>query len=151
MTRGCVEDECKLEKLLKSKISTPEDLARFKRLDASTKELSKSAASIMSTFLSSLWALKEANSALLKKRQEDRESSASLSPIGSFVSARQTFLDKLEVEAFNTIKDVVLTFLTGNHVNQITIEALCRIFRPKSAAENLFNAVRVETHLKLYY
>jgi hypothetical protein len=116
VTRGCVEDECKLEKLLKSKTSTPEDLARFKRLDASTKELSKSAASIMSTFLSSLWALKEANSALQKKRQEERESSASLSPIGSFVSARgQTFLDKVEVEAFNTIKDVVLTFLTDSN------------------------------------
>jgi len=113
--RGCVEDECKLEKLLKSKISTPEDLARFKRLDASTKELSKSAASIMSTFLSSLWALKEANSALLKQRQEERESSASLSPIGSFVSTRQTFLDKVEVEAFNTIKDVVLSVLTDSN------------------------------------
>ena len=109
--RGCVEDEDSLEKLLGggAKKTTPEELARFKRLDASTKELSKSAASIMNTLLSSVWDLKEANIALSKfALSQQRESSASLSPLGASVTARKSVFDRMEDNVFDAIKDVVL-------------------------------------------
>ena len=110
--RGCVEDEDSLEKLLGggAKKTTPEELARFKRIDASTKELSKSAASIMNTLLSSVWDLKEANIAL----SQHRESSASLSPLGASVTARKSVFDRMEDNVFDAIKDVVLVEANKN-------------------------------------
>ena len=115
--RGCVEDEDSLEKLLGggAKKTTPEELARFKRIDASTKELSKSAASIMNTLLSSVWDLKEANIALSKfALSQQRESSASLSPLGASVTARKSVFDRMEDNVFDAIKDVVLVEANKN-------------------------------------
>jgi hypothetical protein len=115
--RGCVEDEDSLEKLIGggAKKTTPEELARFKRIDASTKELSKSAASIMNTLLSSVWDLKEANIALSKfALSQQRESSASLSPLGASVTARKSVFDRMEDNVFDAIKDVVLVEANKN-------------------------------------
>ena len=107
--RGCVEDEDALDKLSGGmKKTTPDELARFKRLDASPKELAKSAASIMNTLLASVWALKEANVALSSFKSSQQ--GESLSPLGASVSARgsKSLLDSIEENVFEAIKNVVL-------------------------------------------
>ena len=87
--RGCVEDEDALDKLSGGmKKTTPGELSALQtRLDASPKELAKSAASIMNTLLASVWALKEANVALSSFKSSQQ--GESLSPLGASVSARE--------------------------------------------------------------
>jgi len=114
--RGCVEDEDALDKLSGGmKKTTPDELARFKRLDASPKELAKSAASIMNTLLASVWALKEANVALSSFKSSQQ--GESLSPLGASVSARgsKSLLDSIEEIVFEAIKNVVLVEANKNY------------------------------------
>jgi hypothetical protein len=104
--RGCCKDDADLEKLMasesfsskKDEKRTIDEDARFKRLDASTKELARSAAIILNALLSIIWDLKELG-----------KESSSISSVGLNRSNKSSLIDKVEDTIFQMMKKTVIT------------------------------------------